>query len=81
MLIVFQKKLSKKNLQVSVFLPFLKMLSKKMHVSDNFLLQFQDEANRYIDIYNFGIEPVGFQTPTQSRSTEEHLPSGSTAAS
>ena len=34
-----------------------------MHVSDNFLLQFQDEVNRYIDIYHFGIEPVGFQTP------------------
>ena len=34
-----------------------------MHVSDNFLLQFQDEANRYIDIYHFGIEPVDFQTP------------------
>ena len=34
-----------------------------MHVSDNFLLQFQDEANRYIDIYHFGIEPMGFQTP------------------
>ena len=39
------------------------MLSKKMHVSDNFLLQFQDEANRYINIYHFGIEPSGFQTP------------------
>ena len=25
-------------------------------------MQFQDEANRYIDIYHFGIEPVGFQT-------------------
>ena len=34
-----------------------------MHVSDNFLLQFQNEANRYIDIYHFGIEPMGFQTP------------------
>ena len=26
-------------------------------------MQFQDEANRYIDIYHFGIEPAGFQTP------------------
>ena len=26
-------------------------------------MQFQDEASRYIDIYHFGIEPVGFQTP------------------
>ena len=48
---------------VSVFLPFGKMLLKKMHVADNFLLQFQDEANRFIDIYHFGIEPTGFQTP------------------
>ena len=39
------------------------MPSKKMHVSNKFLLQFQDEANIYIDIYHFGIEPVGFQTP------------------
>ena len=39
------------------------MLLKKMHVSDNLVLQFQDEANRYIAIYHFGIEPVGFQTP------------------
>ena len=43
---------------------FQKMLLKKMHVSNKFLLQFQDEANRYIDIYHFGIEPVGFQTPS-----------------
>ena len=34
-----------------------------MHMSNNFLLQFQDKANRYINIYHFGIEPVGFQTP------------------
>ena len=33
------------------------------HVSNKFLLQFQDAANRYIDIYHFGIEPAGFQTP------------------
>ena len=34
-----------------------------MHVADNFLLQFLDEANRFIDIFHFGIEPAGFQTP------------------
>ena len=34
-----------------------------MHVADNFLLQFQDEANRFIDIYHFVIKPAGFQTP------------------
>ena len=34
-----------------------------MHVVDKFLLQFQDEVNRFIDIYHFGIEPAGFQTP------------------
>ena len=39
------------------------MLLKKMHVANKFLLQFQDEANRFIDIYHFGIEPAGFQTP------------------
>ena len=26
-------------------------------------MQLQDEANRYIDIYHFGIEPADFQTP------------------
>ena len=46
-----------------VFLPFGKMLSKKMHVTDNFLLQFQDKDNRFINIYHFGVEPTGFQTP------------------
>ena len=34
-----------------------------MHIADNFLLQFQDEANRFIDTYHFGIEPAGFQIP------------------
>ena len=37
------------------------MLLKKMHVA--FLLQFQDETNRFIDIYHFRIEPASFQTP------------------
>ena len=39
------------------------MLSKKKHVADNFLLKFQDEDKRFINIYHFGIEPMGFQTP------------------
>ena len=39
------------------------MLSKKMHIADNFLLQFQDEDSRFINIYHFGIELMGFQTP------------------
>ena len=56
-------KVVREKLRVSVFLPFRKMLLKKMHVADNFLLQFQDEANRFVDIYHFGIEPAGFQTP------------------
>ena len=47
---------------VSSFLPFGKMLSKKKHVADNFLLKFQDEAKRFVNIYHFGIEPTGFQT-------------------
>ena len=38
------------------------MLSKKKHVADNFLLKFQDEDKRFINIYHFGIEPMGFQT-------------------
>ena len=39
------------------------MLLKKKHVADNFLLKFQDEDKRFINIYHFGIEPMGFQTP------------------
>ena len=46
-----------------VFLPFGKMLSKKKHIADNFLLKFQDEDKRFVNIYHFGIEPMGFQTP------------------
>ena len=47
---------------VSSFLPFGKMLSKKKSAADNFLLKFQDEAKRFVNIYHFGIEPTGFQT-------------------
>ena len=39
------------------------MLSKKKHVTNNFLLNFQDEDKRFVNICNFGIEPMGFQTP------------------
>ena len=39
------------------------MLSKKKHVPNNFLLQFQDEDKRFVNIYHFGIELTGFQTP------------------
>ena len=60
---VFQIKLSKRKLYVClVFLPFGKILSKKKHVADNFLLKFQDEDKRFVNIYHFGIEPTGFQT-------------------
>ena len=59
---VFQIKLSKENFMCLVFLPFGKMLSKKKHVADNFLLKFQDEDKRFVNIYHFGIEPMGFQT-------------------
>ena len=38
------------------------MLSKKKHVADNFLLKFQDEDKRFVNIYHFGIEPMDFQT-------------------
>ena len=59
---VFQIKLSKENLCVfRLFLRFGKMLSKKKHAADNFLLKFQDEAKRFVNIYHFGIEPTGFQ--------------------
>ena len=39
------------------------MLLKKKHIANNFLLKFQDEDKRFINIYHFGIEPMGFQTP------------------
>ena len=38
------------------------MLSEKKHI-DNFLLKFQDEDKRFVNIYHFGIETMGFQTP------------------
>ena len=39
------------------------MLLKKKHVADNFLLKYQDEDKRFVNIYHLGIEPMGFQTP------------------
>ena len=60
---VSNKVVKRKTYECLVFLPFSKMLSKKKHVANNFLLQFQDEDKRFINIYHFGIEPMGFQTP------------------
>ena len=60
---VSNKVVKRKTYECLVFLPFGKMLSKKKHVTNNFLLKFQDEDKRFINIYHFGIEPTGFQTP------------------
>ena len=60
---VSNKVIKRKTYECLIFLPFGKMLSKKKHVADNFLLKFQDEDKRFINIYHFGIEPMGFQTP------------------
>ena len=57
------KVVKRKTYECLIFLPFRKMLSKKKHVTNNFLLKFQDEDKRFINIYHFGIEPTGFQTP------------------
>ena len=48
---------------VSFFFHLEKVLSIKKHIADNFLLKFQDEDKRFVNIYHFGIEPTGFQTP------------------
>ena len=53
----------RKTYECLIFLPIRKLLSKKKHVADYFLLKFQDEDKRFINIYHFGIEPMGFQTP------------------
>ena len=60
---VSNKVVKRKTYECLVFLPFGKMLLKKKHVANNFLLQFQDEDKRFVNIYHFGIEPMGFQTP------------------
>ena len=60
---VSNKVAKRKTYECLVFLPFGKMLLKKKHVADNFLLKFQDEDKRFINIHHFGIEPMGFQTP------------------
>ena len=60
---VSNKVVKRKTSECLVFLPFGKMLSKKKHVANNFLSQFQDEDKRFVNIYHFGIEPTGFQTP------------------
>ena len=60
---VSNKVVKRKTYECLVFLPFGKMLLKKKHIADNFLLKFQDEDKRFVNIYHFGIEPMGFQTP------------------
>ena len=60
---VSNKVVKRKTYECLIFLPFGKMLSKRKHIADKFLLQFQDENKRFINIYHFGIEPKGFQTP------------------
>ena len=45
---------------VSSFLPFGKMLSKKKHTADNFLLKFQDEAKRFVNNLSFWNRTYGF---------------------
>ena len=60
---VSNKFVEKKTYECLIFLPFGKMLLKKKHIDDYFLLKFQDEYKRFINIYHFGIEPMGFQTP------------------
>ena len=60
---VSNKVVKRKTYECLVFLPFGKMLLKKKHVTNNFLLKFQDEDKKFVNIYYFGIEPTGFQTP------------------
>ena len=60
---VLIKVVKRKTYECLIFLPFGKMLSKKKHVANNFLLKFQDEDKRFINNYHFGIEPMGIQTP------------------
>ena len=57
---VSNKVVKRKTYECLIFLPFGKMLSKKKHVADNFLLKFQDEDKIFVNIYHFGIEPTGF---------------------
>ena len=52
---VSNKVVKRKTYECLIFLPFRKMLSKKKHVVDNFLLKFQDEDKRFVNIYHFGI--------------------------
>ena len=59
---VSNKVVKRKTYECLIFLPFGKMLSKKKHITNNFLLKFQDEDKRFVNIYHLGIEPMGFQT-------------------
>ena len=60
---ISNKVVKRKTYECLIFLPFRKMVSKKKHIADNFLLKFQDKDKRFVNIYHFGIEPMGFQTP------------------
>ena len=60
---VSNKVVKRKLMCVSFFFHLEKMLLKKKHIADNFLLKFQDEDKRFVNIYHFGIEPTGFKTP------------------
>ena len=57
---VSNKVVKRKTYKCLVFLPFGKMLSKKKHIANKFLLKFQDEDNKFINICHFGIESMGF---------------------
>ena len=50
---VSNKVVKRKTYECLIFLPFGKMLLRKKHVADNFLLQFQDEDKRFVNIYYF----------------------------
>ena len=63
---VSNKVVKRKTFECLVFLPFRKMLSQKKQVVDNFLLKFQDEDKRFINIYHFGIEQLSIQTAVKA---------------
>ena len=60
---VSNKVVKRKTYKCFIFLSFRKMLLKKKHVADNFLLKFQDEDKRFVNTYHFGIKPMSFETP------------------
>ena len=77
---VSNKVVNRKTYECLFFLPFRTMLSKKKHIADNFLLKFQDEDKRFINIYHFGIENtintgIAFKNNYQSRLLQRQIPS------